>query len=85
MKNWSLDNEIPFESLTRLKQFSRSGAPYCFAICAPARIRTWNNCFEGNDDIHFTTGAFVALPYNATREKAKTLLWFLHDKAVSYS
>ena len=26
--------------------------------CAPARIRTWNDCFEGNYDIRFTTGAY---------------------------
>gem|GEM_PF-5472346 len=26
-------------------------------IYAPAKIRTWNNCFEGRYDIHFTTGA----------------------------
>ena len=27
-------------------------------LCAPARIRTWNNCFEGSRDIHFTTRAY---------------------------
>ena len=26
-------------------------------FCAPGGIRTPNNCFEGRDDIHFTTGA----------------------------
>jgi hypothetical protein len=40
-------------------------------ICALARIRTWNNCFEGSHDIRFTTRArdwdnhtFHSLIYN---------------------
>ncbi len=48
-----------FRILSKLKQFSFKGAQIRYALCAPARIRTWNNCFEGSRDIHFTTRAFV--------------------------
>ncbi len=30
-------------------------------VCALGGIRTPNNCFEGSDDIHFTTRAYDAL------------------------
>jgi tRNA nucleotidyltransferase (CCA-adding enzyme) len=61
---------------------------------APARIRTWNNCFEGSDDIHFTTRANIfnfrpgrtrgngVLAYYDTQTKKPA--WLCYDSAMHF-
>lgn len=44
-----------------------------FCCCAPARIRTQNNCSEDSRDIHFTTGAFSPSVYYDTRHEKGTV------------
>lgn len=50
------------------ESWAQASSAFSFALSgAPTRIRTWNNCFEGSDDIHFTIGAFP----HSTLETAK--------------
>ena len=50
------DNEKSFESCRKARR-CLSRPSNRLALCAPARIRTWNDGFEDRSDIHFTTGA----------------------------
>ncbi len=60
---------LPHKAPHRVKQFtlldttkalSKESTFVVSALCAPARIRTWNTGFEDRDDIHFTTRAYVS-------------------------
>ncbi len=46
-----------FESLG-LKYKKPAERPTLCILGAPARTRTWDDCSEDSNDIHFTTGAF---------------------------
>ena len=48
-----------FESCTKSRRrlLSRISKYASLFTYAPGRTRTYNNCFEGSHDIHFTTGA----------------------------
>ncbi len=52
--------EVPRTSLRILVGMSTAAgtSPATVDSCAPTRIRTQNNCFEGSCDIHFTIGAY---------------------------